>query len=66
MFDSPYDPANEWDKHCAEEEAILDRRPLCGICGDPIGDEECFRLGTTYYHIDCFDYEHKVLTPDME
>lgn len=33
-----------WRRRNAEQEAWLDRRPVCACCGYPIQDDECYPI----------------------
>lgn len=36
------DPLKDFDRHDAEEQAWLDKLPICSCCGEPIQSEECY------------------------
>lgn len=67
MFDSPYDPAKEWDKHCEEHEREAEKRPICSECGERILDDYCYEITDGEYICeDCMESYFKVGTPIEE
>ena len=67
MFDSPYDPAKEWDKYCEEQEKEAEKRPLCCLCGERILDEECYEVIDGEYICEaCMESRCRVVTPIID
>lgn len=53
-----------WEKHDREMQEEMDRLPVCGWCGEPIQDEECYKIGNKVVCVHCME-ECKVHTTDL-
>lgn len=50
----------DWNEYCAEEERDLRKHfHKCLICSEYITDEYRIRIGTDFYHEDCFNDRHR-------
>ncbi len=58
------DPAVDFDRWDAEQQAALERLPECAECGEPIQDEVCYALGGVYICPDCLETVYRVYTED--
>lgn len=59
--DSPYRDYERWE---ADQEAWLNRRPVCKWCGEHIQDEYAYRIGGDLVCSDCLEQE-KVNVDDL-
>lgn len=66
MLDTKFDPATEWDRYQSDVEQELEHYPVCPICGEHIGEDECIEYDGKHFCVDCFLYEHKASTPYEE
>lgn len=60
-------PSADWDSHCDEQEAYLERMPRCSRCHERIEDEKCYEFNGTLLCRDCVLEEideHEVRTAD--
>ena len=55
-----------FDRHDAEQEAWLDRRPKCEECGEPIQDEYLFEIDGNLYCESCVKVLFRKETEDYE
>jgi hypothetical protein len=58
------DNYSQWEAHEREQEAWLEKRPVCSYCGEPIQDDELFDISGELYHIECAELEFKKCTED--
>ena len=47
------DNYDAYEGHQAEQDAWLEKRPVCSICGEHIQDEECYLVNDEHICIDC-------------
>lgn len=59
------DPISDFHRHDAEQEAALEKLPICCECGDPIQDEYCFCINDKPMHISCMEEYYKVPTTHL-
>ena len=59
------DNYDEYKKHEAEQEAWLNKRPICEECEEPIQDETLYDIGGHLYCKSCIDNFEK-WTEDYE
>lgn len=53
-------PERDFDRYEAEQQRKLDRLPKCAHCGEPIQDEDCYKIDGDLVHSDCAtDYLEK-------
>ncbi len=46
---------SQWERHEAEQEARLRKRPVCSCCGEPIQEDSVVQIRRDYYCDDCLD-----------
>lgn len=49
------DPVRDYDAYCEENDKWLERRPICSICEEHIGDDTAFRVDGEWICEDCMD-----------
>ena len=58
------DNYSQWERHEAEQEARLAKRPVCSFCDEPIQEGELFDINGELYHTECAELEFKKQTED--
>lgn len=58
------DPVLDFARHDAEQEAWLQRRPVCADCGDHIQDEEAYYINGEWVCMDCMDSYLREISPE--
>ena len=58
------DPAADWDRHCAEQEAAVAKYPVCADCHEHITDEHLYEINDNLICQDCLDRYYKKWTDD--
>ena len=58
------DNYSQWERHEAEREALLEKFPVCEICGEPIQDNHLWDINGELYHTDCAKCEFLKDTED--
>ncbi len=58
------DPIRDFNRHEAEQEAWLRKRPVCVYCGHHIQEENLFDINGELYHEQCAQSEFKKYTED--
>lgn len=53
------------DQHDREQQAALERLPICSECDEPIQDEVCFEINGEYVCPECLDNNHKHWVEDF-
>ena len=59
------DPAADFARHDAEQEAWLAKRPVCCYCWQHIQDERLFEINGLLYHTECAQEEFEKDTEDF-
>ena len=54
-----------WEMHDAEQEAELDKLPLCEICGQPIQQEQAIYYNDQWFCESCEDEAWAVIRGDF-
>ena len=57
------DPLADWDAHCADEEAEMDRAVYCDECDEPITDDYCYKVGAWLLCKNCLLEKFEIPTP---
>ena len=52
-------------RHDAEQEAELEKRPVCSCCCHPIQDEFCYQVDEEILCAECMDYAYRVSTENL-
>lgn len=56
------DPVADYDRHCLEQEKLLERMPICEDCEKHITDDEAYYINGVWICKDCMDsYLQEVL-----
>lgn len=55
MFVRTDDPVRDYLSKEEELQKKLDRLPKCAFCGEPIQEDECYKVGGELVHVDCID-----------
>ena len=58
------DPIADFNRHEAEQQAELDKLPVCYECGEPIQDEECFEINDELICPECLKDNHRKKVED--
>lgn len=58
------DPARDFERYDAEQEARLAKRPVCYECGEPIQDDDCWEMNGELICTECLEANHKKNTED--
>ena len=58
------DNYSQWERHEAEQEARLAKRPVCSYCDEPIQDDDLWDINGELYHTECAEREFKKQTED--
>lgn len=58
------DPVTDFARHDAEQEAWLQRRPVCADCGNHIQDEEAYYINGEWVCMDCMDSYLREINPE--
>jgi len=58
------DPADDFLRHDARQQAKLDKLPRCCECRDPIQTEECFEFNNRLICPECLNENHRRLVED--
>lgn len=56
-------PVADFERHDAEQEAMLERLPRCGYCDNPIQDDMAWEVNDEWYCDECFRYHHRKAVP---
>ena len=59
------DPAADFARHDAEQEAWLAKLPVCYECGHPVQDEHCYLINDEVVCQDCLENYHKKRVEDF-
>ena len=59
------DPLKDFARHEAEQQARLDKLPICAECGEPIQDDECYEIEGGYICEECLRNNHRRWTEDV-
>ena len=59
------DPALDFDRHDAAQQAELNKLPKCVCCGEPIQDDYYYELCEEVYCEECVDNHFKKRTEDF-
>ena len=49
------DPERDFERYDAEQEAELEKMPVCSYCCQPIQDEKLCEIEGTLYCMECFE-----------
>ena len=58
------DNYSQWERHEAEQEALLEKFPVCEICGEPIQDEHLYLINDEFVCQECLEREFQKQTED--
>ena len=58
------DPAADYDRYCAEQEALWDELPKCAYCHEPIQDDYCYEINDELICEDCLNDNHRKRVDD--
>ena len=56
------DNYGRWELHDEEQEAWLNKRPLCSYCEEPIQEDYCYEIGGKLLCKDCMNDSYQVDT----
>lgn len=59
------DPIRDFYRHDAEQEAKLEKLPVCQSCGEPIQDEFLYCVNDEILCTNCMNYSFRVATEDF-
>ena len=59
------DPLADFARHDAEQQAQLDKLPVCCECDEPIQDEHCFEINDEYICEKCLNDNHRKRVDDI-
>lgn len=49
------DPIKDAENYMKMQERLLQKRPVCVLCGEHIQDEDCYYINHEYYCNDCIE-----------
>jgi formylmethanofuran dehydrogenase subunit E len=58
------DPLLDFDRHQADEEEWLSRRPICKDCGEHIQDETAYHNDGVWICHECFENNQRWVLPE--
>ncbi len=58
------DPAADYLRYDAEQQAELDKLPKCAYCDEPIMTDECYEINDELICEECLIQEHRKWTED--
>ena len=58
------DPGRDFDNWNADQEAGLERLPICSECEQPIQNEDCYEINGELVCPRCLEENHKKCTSD--
>lgn len=53
------DPIADFERYDAEQQAQLDKLPVCCECDEPIQGEYCYEINGEYICEECLEYNHR-------
>ena len=56
------DPVADAERYYAEQQAKLDKLPVCSDCQEPIQEEYCYEIGREILCEDCMNHRYQVTT----
>lgn len=59
------DPLLDFDRYDRQQNADLDKRPLCCFRGDPIQDDFYYEINGEYFCEDCLDMHFRKAVDDL-
>lgn len=65
MFTITDDPAADYDRYCAEQEAARELLPECEECGEKIEDDFCYQINDTIICETCMRDVYRKHTTDL-
>lgn len=58
------DPERDFQRHEAEQERELNKRPVCYECDEPIQEDECYEINGELICPKCLKENHRKFTDD--
>ena len=59
------DPVADFERYDAEQQAKLEKLPICCECDHPIQDEHCFEINDEYICEECLIDNHRKRVEDI-
>lgn len=59
------DNYDQFTRHDAQQQAQLDRLPVCSECGEPIQDDFCFEVNDELICDECMHNNHRKCVDDF-
>lgn len=59
------DPVADYERYSSDQEAELEKYPVCCECGNPITDEKLVYINDEFMHLKCFKKEYVKNTEDF-
>lgn len=59
------DNFDQWERHDAEQQRLLNRLPQCYECSEPIQDEDCYLINDELICPDCLNSNYRKRTEDF-
>lgn len=53
------DPIADYESYDSEQQAQLDRLPVCSECGEPIQGDYCYEINGEYICEECLEFNYK-------
>ena len=58
-------PIADYERYSSDQEAELEKYPVCCECGDPITDEKLVHINDEFMHLKCFKENYVKDTEDF-
>ena len=58
-------PLADFARHDAEQQAQLEKLPVCCECDEPIQDEHCYEINGEYICEECLNDNHRKVVDDI-